>query len=93
MPRQFEVIIERDAESFYVSSVPQIPGCHTQARCLDEINERIRETIKVCLEVAGDLDQVISVSTECRVDRRSSERAYCQFRHGAVLELLRPWPG
>jgi hypothetical protein len=32
----------------------------------------------------------ISVSTECRVDRRSSERGDCQFRHGAALELLHP---
>jgi predicted RNase H-like HicB family nuclease len=58
MQRQFDVIIERDAEGFYVASVPQIPGCHTQARSLDEINERIREAIEVCLEaVEGAPDQ------------------------------------
>jgi predicted RNase H-like HicB family nuclease len=53
VPRQFDVIIERDAEGYYVASVPQIPGCHTQARSLDEINERIREAIELCLEVEG----------------------------------------
>ena len=57
MLRQFDVIIERDTEGFYVASVPQIPGCHTQARSLDEINERIREAIGVCLEVDGAPDQ------------------------------------
>ena len=57
MPRQFDVIIERDAEGFYVASVPQIPGCHTQARSLDEINERIREAIEVCLEAESGPDQ------------------------------------
>lgn len=57
MPRQFDVIIERDTEGFYVASVPQIPGCHTQARSLDEINKRIREAIEVCLEVEGAPDQ------------------------------------
>ncbi len=57
MPRQFDVVIERDAEGFYVASVPQIRGCHTQARSLDEINERIREAIELCLEVEGAPDQ------------------------------------
>jgi predicted RNase H-like HicB family nuclease len=57
MPRQFDVIIERDSEGFYVASVPQIPGCHTQARSLDDINERIREAIEVCLEGEGTPDQ------------------------------------
>jgi len=34
-------------------SVPQIPACHTQARSLDEITERIREAIELCLDVEG----------------------------------------
>jgi hypothetical protein len=37
MPRQFDVVIERDAEGYYVASVPQMPGCHTQGRSLDEM--------------------------------------------------------
>jgi predicted RNase H-like HicB family nuclease len=53
LPRQFDVVIERDAEGYYVASVPQIPGCHTQARSLDEVTERIREAISLCLEVEG----------------------------------------
>jgi predicted RNase H-like HicB family nuclease len=53
LPRQFDVVIERDAEGYYVASVPQIRGCHTQARSLDEVAERIREAISLCLEVEG----------------------------------------
>ncbi len=53
MSRQFDVVIELDAEGYYVASVPQIPGCHTQARSLDEVTERIREAIVLCLEVQG----------------------------------------
>ena len=37
MSRQFDVVIERDSEGYYVASVPQIPACHTQARSLDEV--------------------------------------------------------
>jgi len=51
--RQFDVVIERDEEGFYVASVPQIPACHTQARSLDEITGRIREAIELCLDVEG----------------------------------------
>ena len=53
MPRQFDVVIERDSEGYHVASVPQLPGCHTQARSLDEVTERIREAISLCLEVEG----------------------------------------
>lgn len=54
MQKQFDVVIERDSEGFYVASVPQIAGCHTQARSLDEAIERIREAVELCLEVDGD---------------------------------------
>jgi predicted RNase H-like HicB family nuclease len=53
LPRQFDVVIERDEEGYYVASVPQLPGCHTQAQSLDEVTQRIREAIKLCLEVEG----------------------------------------
>lgn len=50
---RFDVVIERDGEGFYVVSVPQLPGCHTQARSLDEAMLRIREAIELCLEEDG----------------------------------------
>ena len=49
--RQFDVIIERDEEGVYVGSVPQLPGCHTQGRSLDELMTRMREAVELCLEV------------------------------------------
>jgi predicted RNase H-like HicB family nuclease len=54
MSREFNVIIERDAEGYFVASVPSLPGCHTQAKSLDELIERIREAIELCLEVEDD---------------------------------------
>jgi len=51
MTREFSVIIERDSEGWYVTSVPELPGCHTQAKSLDKLMERIREAIELCLEV------------------------------------------
>ena len=53
MARQFEVIIERDSEGFYVASVPALQGCHTQAKSLDVLMRRIHEAVELCLEVQG----------------------------------------
>jgi predicted RNase H-like HicB family nuclease len=53
MSRQFNVVVERDAEGFYVATVPALPGCHTQARSLDQLMERVREAIELVLEVEG----------------------------------------
>jgi len=51
MAKAFNVVIERDKEGYYVASVPELPGCHTQAKSLDKLMERIREAIELCLEV------------------------------------------
>jgi predicted RNase H-like HicB family nuclease len=51
MSREFDVVIERDEEGYFVASVPSMPGCHTQARSLDELMARVREAIALCLEV------------------------------------------
>lgn len=50
MSREFSVVIERDEEGYYIGSVPALPGCHTQARSLDELMDRVREAIALCLE-------------------------------------------
>jgi predicted RNase H-like HicB family nuclease len=51
MARQFDVVVEKDSEGFFVASVPALAGCHTQARSLDELMVRVKEAIELCLEV------------------------------------------
>jgi predicted RNase H-like HicB family nuclease len=62
MRHQFDVVVERDQDGFYVGSVPALHGCYSQAKSLDELMLRIREAIELCLEVQGaegeDLDFV-----------------------------------
>ena len=50
MKREFNVIIEKDAEGYYVATVPALKGCHTQAKSLDVLMERVKEAIELCLE-------------------------------------------
>jgi predicted RNase H-like HicB family nuclease len=54
MAKEFDVVVERDSEGFYVASVPALVGCHTQARSLDELMIRIKEAIELCLEVQDE---------------------------------------
>jgi len=51
---KFSVIVEKDEDGYYVASVPELPGCHTQAKTLDAVMERIKEAIEVYLEVETD---------------------------------------
>jgi predicted RNase H-like HicB family nuclease len=50
---KFGVIVEEDQDGYYVASVPELPGCHTQAKTLDEVMKRIKEAIQACLEAEG----------------------------------------
>ena len=50
---KLNVIIERDEDGYYVGSVPELPGCHTQAKTVDELMGRVREAAELYLEVEG----------------------------------------
>lgn len=48
--KEFTVVVEKDAEGWYVVTAPGIPGCYTQGKTLEEALARIKEAIEVCLE-------------------------------------------
>ena len=50
MRKEFNVIIERDSEGYLIASVPELPGCHTQAKTHDKLQSRIKEAIELYLE-------------------------------------------
>ena len=58
----FPVLIEQDEDGVYVATVPDLKGCHTQAKTMEELFPRIKEAIDLCLEVEkerlGDLPQL-----------------------------------
>jgi predicted RNase H-like HicB family nuclease len=51
MTKEFNVVIEKDKDGYFVASVPALRGCHTQAKSLDVLMKRIKEAIELCLEV------------------------------------------
>ena len=59
MMRQFDVIVEKDSAGYFVASVSALPGCHTQAKSIDNLMGRIREAIELCLDVQGDAMELL----------------------------------
>ena len=59
MLKEFNVVIERDAAGYYVATVPALRGCHTQAKSLDKLMDRVREAIELCLEVEGGVPETL----------------------------------
>ncbi len=51
--KEFTVIIERAEEGWFVGSVVELTGCHTQGKTVDELMKRIKEAIKAYLDVEG----------------------------------------
>ena len=47
---KFKVIVEKDEDGYYVADVPEIQGCHTQAKDKKELMKRVKEVIELCLE-------------------------------------------
>ena len=56
MKKKFGVLVEKDEDGYYVASVPSLPGCHTQAKSLDELQGRIIEAIEAYLEAEKDVE-------------------------------------
>lgn len=51
--REFHVAVEKGEDGYYTATVLELPGCHTQARQLDELDNRVKEVIELYLEAEG----------------------------------------
>jgi predicted RNase H-like HicB family nuclease len=52
--QEFHVVIEKGEDGYYIASVVELPGCHTQAKGLTELDDRVKEVISLYLEAEGD---------------------------------------
>ena len=51
MTLSFTAYIEKDPESgMYVGIVPNLPGAHTFAETLDDLQDKLVEVVSLCLE-------------------------------------------
>lgn len=49
----FNIIIEKGEDGYLISEVVELPGCHTQAKNMDELLERTKEAISLYLKEQG----------------------------------------
>jgi len=59
--KEYYMVIERDQAGWYVGNIPELPGCHTQGRTIEELTTRMREAINLYLE---DGDTVMLPTSE-----------------------------
>ena len=55
---KFKVVVEKDEYGYYVADVPELQGCHTQAKDKKELMKRVKEAIALCFEDASKLNPV-----------------------------------
>lgn len=48
--KDYNIIIEEGEDGYLISEVIELPGCHTQAKSMDELIKRTKEAIMLYLE-------------------------------------------
>lgn len=48
--KEFNIIIEQGEDGYLISEVVGLPGCHTQAKSMDELIKRTKEAISLYLK-------------------------------------------
>ena len=43
---KFKVLVEKDEDGYYVDDVPELQGCHTQAKNQKELMKGVKEVIE-----------------------------------------------
>jgi predicted RNase H-like HicB family nuclease len=53
--KTFTAYVEFDKETgLYIGIVPGVPGAHTQASTLDELQQNLKEVLELCLGELGE---------------------------------------
>ncbi len=48
--KTYNIIVEQGMDGYLISSVIELPGCHTQAKNYDELYKRTKEAIELYLD-------------------------------------------
>jgi predicted RNase H-like HicB family nuclease len=97
----YRVVYELDESGKWIATVPQVKGCHSYGRSINEARERIREALGLFVEDAAQVALVdhIRIPSDARIAvarllaaRARAARAAAaeaQARKAAVLKLTR----
>ncbi len=54
--KTFTMIYEHEEANWWVADVPDVPGCHTQGRTIEQARERILDALSLYVD---DRDQIL----------------------------------
>lgn len=82
--KSYHVAYERDESGWWVASVRELRGCHTQGRTVDEARRRIVEAMELFIDNARSA----TIVDDVRLPTRAAEaiRAYTTLRKKADRE-------
>jgi predicted RNase H-like HicB family nuclease len=80
----YHVAYERDESGWWVASVREVRGCHTQGRTVDEARRRIRKAMDLFVDNARSAKLIDDVKLP--VTAAKAIRAYTTLRKRADLE-------
>ena len=77
MRKTYKAVFERDESGVWIVRVPQIPGCHTYGRTLDQARRRIREALSLWVDDAEEavIEEEIRLPAAARQALQRAERA------------------
>lgn len=59
---KYRILIEQDEGGIFVAECPSIPGCVSQGKTEQEVEENIQEAIKECLAVRDEKGMPLTVA-------------------------------
>lgn len=97
--RSYRVVFTRDESGAWIARVPDVPGCHTYGRTLDQARRRIREALSLWVDDAdrAEFDEQIKLPAHVRAavnrsrsarERADRERERAQTETAATARTL-----
>jgi predicted RNase H-like HicB family nuclease/DNA-binding XRE family transcriptional regulator len=70
--KTYRTVYERDPDGWWIVDVPDVAGCHTQGRSIEQARRRVRDALAVCVGVkaarAATLAEEIRLPKDCEKD-------------------------
>ena len=65
----YTIIITKDSDGYFVGTVPELLNCYSQGKTKEELLERIKEAIELCLEDEKSNNSIINRNEFIGVER------------------------
>ena|SRR5437870_11912045 len=77
MRKTYKAVFERDESGAWIVRIPELRGCHTYGRTLDQARRRIREALSLWVDNAEDavIEEEIRLPAAARQALQRAERA------------------